>query len=89
MEAKLDVAIAQHSTRLDEHTRRITANEAAIARHDERIGAVERAQAGTAAADAAQAAAAPPRVGPIGWVSLAISVLLALYVILDHTPPSP
>lgn len=87
VEAKLDVAIALHSARLEEHTRRITSAESMLARHDERLGAVERQQAGAAAAEAAQAASAPPRVGPVGWVSLMISALLALYVILDHSVP--
>lgn len=88
VEAKLDVAIALHSARLEEHTRRITTVESMLARHDERLGAVERQQAGAIAAEAAQAAAEPPRVGPLGWVSFVISVLLALYVVLDHMPTS-
>ena len=52
VEAKLDVAIAQHGARLDEHTREIIELKAGHRRHDERISAVETAQAVNDAKDA-------------------------------------
>lgn len=84
IEAKLDVAIAQHSARLDEHGRRIAENTAAVAALEARTGSLENARAADEAREQATAAARPAPIGPVGWISLAITILLALYVLLDH-----
>lgn len=86
MEAKLDVAIAQHSARLDEHGRRIAENTAAVAELERRTGKLENARSADEAREQATAAARPAPVGVVGWISLAVTILLALYVVLDHTP---
>ena len=51
VEAKLDVAIAQHGAKLDEHTRRIAEHSVRLDKHDDRIGQVERAQVANDARD--------------------------------------
>lgn len=84
MEAKLDVAIAQHSARLDEHGRRIAENSAAVAALELRTGVLENARSADEAREQATAAARPAPIGPVGWISLAVTILLALYVLLDH-----
>lgn len=87
MEAKLDVAIAQHSARLDEHGRRITENTAAVAELERRTGSLENARSADEAREKAEAAAKPAPVGAVGWIALAVAVLTALYLILDHAIP--
>lgn len=89
MEAKLDVAIAQHSARLDEHGRRIAENTAAVAELARRTGDLENAHSADEAREQAVAAARPAPVGVVGWISLGVTILLALYVVLDHTATLP
>ena len=88
MEAKLDVAIAQHTERLGEHGRRIASNEAAVAGHDIRIGALEQHKAAVESRDQAEAAAVPPKSSLRDWAQFGISALLALYILLDHYSPT-
>jgi hypothetical protein len=83
MEAKLDVAIAQHQARLDEHSRRIHDLAVVQAELAARVGEVEQKQA---AVEAIERGKTPP-LGPAGWVSLGISILLALYVVLNNYGP--
>lgn len=87
VEAKLDVAIAQQTARLDEHGRRIGENTAAISAADARIGLLEQARSADEARDAAEAAARPQAIGTAGWVAIVIGLLGALYLILDHYIP--
>ena len=87
VEAKLDVAIAQPTERLGEHGRRIAANEAAVGAHEVRIGSLEQHKAASDAREQAEAAAAPPKSSLREWGSFGISILLALYIVLDHFQP--
>jgi hypothetical protein len=84
MEAKLDVAIAQHQARLEDHARRMAALEQERAVDAARIAALEQVRAADEAREKAEAANRPAPIGPVGWISLAITILLALYVLLDH-----
>lgn len=57
-----------------------------------RVGALEVDVAAMKATQAAQASAAASEkatrvpLGPAGWVALGISLLTALYLVIDHTP---
>lgn len=53
-----------------------------------RVGALEVDVAAMKATQAAQASEKATRVplGPAGWVALGISLLTALYLVIDHTP---
>ncbi|MGL4257027.1 MAG: hypothetical protein ACRCSL_11890 [Microbacterium sp.] len=82
MEAKLDVAIAQHQLRLDEHGRRIADLERSEPDKQRRLADVERATAAAKAASDAVAATKPAPVGLTTYVPIGISlVLLVLYLI--------
>ncbi len=86
MEAKLDVAIAQHSVRLDDHDRRLAGLEQNRVADTARTAALEQARAADQAKDAAEAAARPAPMGAAAWAGLVISLLIGLYLILDHLP---
>ncbi len=79
MEAKLDVALAQYQARLDEHGRSIAENKAAIARVETRVGSVEQKQA---AADALEKVKPPP-ITTAGFISVGVSVLLAVLYLIE------
>jgi hypothetical protein len=82
MEAKLDVAIAQHQARLDEHARRIHDLAVEQAQHGQRIGGLEQKAAATAAVDASK----PAPVGLTTYIPIGISlVLLVLYLIEKYS----
>jgi hypothetical protein len=80
MEAKLDVALAQQQARLDEHGRAIAEGKAATARLETRVGVVEQKQAATDAVDRSKA---PPQPWTT-YVSIGISLLLALYIVIGE-----
>ena len=83
IEAKIDVAIAQHQARLDEHSRRIHDLTVEQNAHGARLGEVEQKQA---AADAREATKPAPQPFTT-WISLGVSILLALYVVLNNYGP--
>ena len=50
------------------------------------VAAMKATQAAQAQAERDQRAEDGPRTPPAVWISLALSALIALYVLLDHTP---
>jgi len=60
--------------------------EAAVSSLAVRVNRLEVDLAALKASTEAERADRPPRTPIATWVSLGISVLLALYVVLDHTP---
>jgi hypothetical protein len=86
LEAKLDVAISQQSMNRSETSRRLAEHDAILGRIGQTLSEIQQEQAAARAKATAEADARPPRQGIPSWVSLGISVLLALYVVLDHTP---
>jgi hypothetical protein len=86
VEAKLDVAIAQQSMWRDETSRRLADHDLILARINQTLSEIQQEQAAAKATAATEAAAQSPRTGPAGWISLAISALLALYVVIDRVP---
>ena len=84
--ATLDVSIAQQSMWRDETSRRLAEHDSILARINETLSIIQQEQAAAKAAQATEEAARPPRQGVPSWISLGVSVLLALYVVLDHTP---
>lgn len=50
------------------------------------VAAMKATQTAQAQAERDQRAENGPRTSPAAWISLAFTALLALYVILDHTP---
>lgn len=85
VEAKLDVAIAQHQARLDEHSRRIHDLAVEQAQHGQRIGGLEQKQAAADAVDKTKAAPQPWTT----YAGFAISVLLALYIVIGQIAQQP
>jgi hypothetical protein len=83
MEAKLDVAIAQHQARLDEHSRRIHDLTVEQNQHGQRLGEVEQKQAAADARDATRPATQPWTT----YVSLGVALLLAIYTVLNNYGP--
>lgn len=49
------------------------------------VAAMKATQSAQAAASASEKSARVP-LGPAGWVALGISLLTALYLVIDHTP---
>jgi hypothetical protein len=86
VEAKLDVAIAQQSMWRDETSRRLADHDQILASIGRTLSEIQQEQAAAKATAATESAARPPRQGIPAWISLGVSVLLALYVVLDHTP---
>jgi len=81
IEAKVDVAIAQHQARLDEHSRRLHDLSLVQAEHTHRIGMVEQSQA---ASDAVQHSKPAPQAWPV-YVSVGITLVLGvLYLIQNY-----
>lgn len=88
VEAKLDVAIAQQSMWRDETSRRLADHDLILARINQTLSEIQQEQAAAKATAASESAARPPKAGVPAWISLAISALLALYVVIDRVPGS-
>jgi hypothetical protein len=86
LEAKLDVAISQQAMNRAETSRRLAEHDAILSRIGQTLAELQAGQAAAKATAAAEAASHPPRTAPAGWISLAISALLALYVVIDRVP---
>jgi hypothetical protein len=81
MEAKLDVAIAQHQARLDEHSRRLHDLSLVQAELAHRVGKVEQSQAAAEAVESKKPAPQPV----IAYISIGITLLLGvLYLIQNY-----
>ena len=81
IEAKVDVAIAQHQARLDEHSRRLHDLSLVQAELAHRVGKVEQSQAAAEAVESKRPAPQPV----IAYISIGITLLLGvLYLIQNY-----
>ena len=86
VEAKLDVAIAQQSMWRDETSRRLADHDLILARINQTLSEIQQEQAAAKATAASEHDARPPRQGVPAWISLGVSILLALYVVIERAP---
>jgi hypothetical protein len=86
VEAKLDVAIAQQSMWRDETSRRLADHDLILARINQTLSEIQQEQAAAKATAASEVASRPPRQGVPAWISLGVSILLALYVVIERAP---
>lgn len=85
VEAKLDVFIAQQTAHQNETNRRLSEHDAMLRQFADTLGAIQQKQAAADAVSAAEDQGKPRRVDVPTWITLAITILIGLYLVIDHT----
>lgn len=85
VEAKLDVFMAQQAAHRDETNRRLAEHDASLRHFVDTLGAIQQKQAAADAVSLAEDQGKPRRVDVPTWITLAITILIGLYLIIDHS----
>lgn len=85
VEAKLDVFIAGQTAHHEETNRRLAEHDRLIGAITDSLGRIQQKQAAADAVSEAEDQDKPRRVDVPTWITLAITILIGLYLIIDHS----